>query len=143
MKDWNETRSIIAKWSRYLLFNGIFATSIYFGLFTDGWWTDGAANLALVIGWATGIFGAMILLGIELSKRPGADDDYIEMLARQEPSVIPFWFDLTFDLIVTVAFIWSGYIVLSLFYIISIIALKAVRDVPKNMVLSRLKSQKS
>ena len=128
------------KWLRYIIINTIFASSIYFGFFCG---INGAANLALFMGWITGILGCITLLAIGIDNSESGKGEFIELMSRQDPPVVPFWFDLIFDIAVTAAFIWSGHYILAIFYIISIYAGKAIRDIPKDLMLKKLKSQQS
>jgi hypothetical protein len=104
---------------------------------------DGFENLALFIGWITGIVGTIVLIGITLDKQPSAKGELIESLMRQNPSVVPFTIDLVFDIGVLVAFVWTGHYVLVFFYLMSIYAGKEIRDLPKDIMLNKLKSQQS
>jgi hypothetical protein len=126
------------RWLRYFAINGLFVTCIYFGLFMG---VEGAANVALFMGWVTGIMGTILMLAIAVDSRPSAEGDLIESLSRQDPSPIPFWFDLMFDLCVVFAFVWTGHYILTFFYVISISAGKTMRDIPKNVMLRKLRSQ--
>lgn len=134
IKDITKTKTYM--WCRYIVINAIFATAIYFGLFLG---ITGAENLALFMAWITGILGTLLLIGLALDK----DGAMEESLSRSEPSPVPFWFDFIFDIGVSLAFIWTGHYMLVIFYIFSIAAGKAIRDVPKNVMLKKLKSQQS
>jgi len=128
-------------WARYFLINGIFAASIYFGLFLG---IEGPTNLALFMGWVTGILGTAFLIILLLAGYAGIYDKFEESVSRTgSPLVVPFWFDLIFDLCVVAAFVWTGHYILTIFYIISIIVGKIIRDIPKNVVLRTLTSQQS
>lgn len=132
-------------WLRYIVINVVFAAAIYFGMFAElhgGTNINGAENLALFMAWLTGILGTVILIGLAAEKA-NKSTNYSEVLARSDPSVVPFEVDLVFDICVTLAFVWTGHIVLVFFYILSIYAGKQVRDIPKNMVLNKLMSQQS
>ena len=124
----------------YIALNSIFAASIYYGLFQGH---EGAANLAVFMGWMTGIMGTLVLVALSINQKKRAPGDYIEFMGRQDPSPIPYAVDLMFDICVCIAFIWTGYQWLTLFYIVSIFAVKAMRDVPKNEMLNKLQGQKS
>lgn len=128
---------------RYFVVNGVFAASIYYGMFAelfDGVNIAGAENLALFMAWVTGILGSVVAIAFAVEKSKGTQE-YSEIVARSDPSPIPFWFDLLFDMCVCAALVWTGHYILVLFYIVSIYAGKALRDVPKNMVLNKLMSQ--
>ncbi len=107
-----------------------------------GEYADGLENLALFMGWATGIAGSLILLALSLENSKGGHD-LAETLARHTQSPVPFVVDCAFDILVATAFVFTGHIVLALFYIVSIYAGKAVRDIPKDIMLRNLKSQQS
>jgi len=125
-------------WARYIAINTGFVACIYYGFFLG---IDGAANVAVFIAWWTGLTGVIFAIGITLDSAEHAKGELLDMLARREPSVVPFWFDLTFDIAVVTAFIWSGYYWVTFFYIISIHAGKMLRDLPADIMLKKLKSQ--
>ena len=131
-------QSKTGRWIRYLILNGIFATSIYYGLFHGH---EGAANLALFMAWVTAFFGVLILVALAINEGKRTPGDYIEFVSRQDPSPIPFEVDAIFDIGVCIAFIWTGYHVLTLFYILSIFAAKKMRNVPRDEMLKKLQGQ--
>lgn len=128
------------KWARYLGINSLFAVCIYFGFFAPEL-IEGAANVAVFMAWGTGILGAFILIVITLDSRPDAKGDLLEIFTRMDPSVVPFWFDVIFDFCVVIAFIWSGYYWVSVFYLVSIHAGRILRELPQDIMLKKLKSQ--
>jgi len=129
-------------YARYIVVNTIFAACLYYGFFEQ---VEGAKNVALFMAWITGLLGVLIMFGLFIDDLDNNDNkgDLRETFARMPQSVIPFPIDLAFDLALTCTFIWFGHYILALFYIVSIYAGKAVRDVPKNMILNKLKSQQS
>ena len=135
-------QSKITRWVWYLIANGIFAGSIYYGLILGkGEYASYAANLALFMGWVTAFFGVLVLTALTINagrRRPG---DYIEFVSRQDPSPIPFELDLVFDICISIAFIITGHQVLAIFYIVSIFAGKKMRDVPRDELLNKLMGQ--
>lgn len=122
-------------WTRYILINGIFGAAVYFGLITGH---DNAANVALFMGWIASIMGCLIILGLWLEKQNNSTE-LSDMLARQDPSIVPYPIDLTFDALVTLAFAWSGHYILAGFYIVQMMACKELRDIPKNVMLRTLR----
>ena len=127
-------------WARYIVINSAFVACIYYGFFEG---IEGAANVAVFMAWFTGIAGLIFWIGITLDSLENAKGEMLDMLARRDPSVVPFWFDLTFDIGVVLAFVWSGYYWVTFFYLISIQAGKMLRDLPADIMLKKLKSQQS
>jgi len=127
-------------WTRYTIINALFVGCIYFGLFEGH---DGAANVALFLGWFTVAAAIFIMTIRAIAAYAGVSDAFNEQMSRMEPSVIPFWFDAIFDTLIVLAFVYTSYQVLAVFYVFSIFTGKLIRDIPKDLVLKKLKSQQS
>jgi hypothetical protein len=82
------------RFARYCLFNGVFAASIWFGLFKG---VDGAQNIVLFMAW----FGFCVSW-VSLS------DEVTKSLAERLPPV-PIWFDALFDFATVAALVWFGW----------------------------------
>jgi len=133
----DNTKTILT-WARYVTVNTLFVLCIYFGLFLGH---DGAANIALFIGWITVAASIFLLLMLIAAIGLGQSDQFDEAFSRTEQSPVPFWFDVTFDVLVVLAFVYTGHGVLAAFYILNIFVGKHLRDIPKNVVLKKLKGQ--
>ncbi len=122
---------ILIKRARYIIINIVFAISIYYGFFEN---IEGALNVALFMAWGMGILGTIILLGFWSDYNRTAKILYTD---GYTPSA-PFWFDCLFDLCVLVVFVYFGYIWLSIFYTLGIVAGGVVRDSQKDLTLQSL-----
>ncbi len=89
---------------RYLGMNGLFAYSIYAGMYLK---QDGFLNIALFMAWGSIILSFSMWI-----------DKVIEGVKEKLANpVIPIWFDAVFDFTVTFAFIYNGYIFLPIMYL--------------------------
>jgi len=113
---------------RYFLLNGIFAVSIYYGLWEK---IDGYLNVALFIGWFTAATSIFFLR-----------KSFIESIADKliNPTV-PNWFDISFDIGVVFSFIYNSYFWLGGAYLFHIIVLSGARQMAKEIVGKRRELQ--
>lgn len=116
---------------RYIIINGIFAVSLYYGFFEG---VNGAKNVALFFGWVSGIFGTFIFAGLAIDS-----GKFSKELAKSVQPAVPFVIDLIFDMGVLCIFVWFGHYILGMFYLVQIVAGKKIRDVPKKVVMDKLK----
>ncbi len=121
--------------TQYIIFNVIFLVSIYFGFFEN---VEGAKNLALFIAWVTSLMGTLILLAF-LIESSDKTSNFSKSLCRHPEHVVPYPIDLILDLIAVGVFIWFNHFILGIFYFLHMIAVKQVRDTPKNIMLKKLK----
>jgi len=93
---------------RWVLFNGGFSASIYFGAYLEH---DGASNVAMFIAWVTIVMSLLLL-----------SDTFIEKIKEKalKPSV-PRWVDVFFDTAVIFSLIYIGWIITGVFYFIHLI----------------------
>ena len=140
-----ETKAKLIGLIKYVVLNSIFAAALYFGFIDVGHeYAEGANNFAVFIGWCYVVIGLIVIVGLTIDEQENnpRKGELTEKLARtMTPSVVPFAFDLMYDLCVLAIFIWFGHYVLAAFYITSIYAGKALRNVPKDVMLRNLKSQ--
>ena len=130
------------QWARYIGINGLFTVCIYFGFFAPAL-NDGAANVALFLAWMTAIAGTFLLVIMMLASYLGFYEQFEDAFAKREQSVVPFWFDFAFDMCVILASVYLGYWILAIFYLLSVAVGKHLRDIPQNVMMKKLKSQKS
>lgn len=98
------------RYVRWGILNGIFAVSIYYGFFEG---VSGAENIALFMGWFTGVVGTIAFLSEYVRK------ETIKSLLEKEAKMVPYPIDLTFDLVVIGVFIWTGMVWLPIMYLLS------------------------
>lgn len=91
---------------RWLLVNGIFGASIYFGLFLGN---EGAENIAYFIAWWCFILSLFCF------------NDTVAKQMQKKKRFIPRSVDCVFDAIITFCFIYHGGIATGIFYAIHII----------------------
>jgi len=99
----------------------VLALSIYFGLLSPTP-INGAANIALFVGWAYGTLG--VLSGIALFLDP---DDIIKKTTQKTDWAVPLEVDLVIDVCFLLAYIWSGHWVLGTFYMIAVFVFGFIR----------------
>ena len=100
---------------RWLLYNGGFAASIYFGVYGGN---DGFSNITIVFAWLT-IVSSFFLLS----------DKFVADIAKKgkAPSV-PRSVDILFDVSVIVSLVYAGWIVTGIGYLIHLIFLQGSYD---------------
>lgn len=101
-------------YSRWLLMNGLFLMSIYFGFVEE---VEGAKNIALFIAWATSIIGLS-----------SYSDIVIKEIFKKQSRLVNRTLYVSFCSCVLFVFLWYGHIVLSIFYLLHIIALGRLHD---------------
>ena len=79
---------------KYIAFNTGFALFVYYGLFEG---VEGAGNAAIFFAWTLGILSLFVM-----------NDDVIKK-HKEKGFSVPYWVDASFDLGITVAFVWCGY----------------------------------
>lgn len=104
---------------RYIIFNGIFAYSIYEGLYNGN---NGFENVAVFMGWFLSITSFIIILFMQ--------DPVLEKIERKNlieisQRSVPEWVDVLFDLCITISFVYKEYIALPMFYIIHMLIISA------------------
>lgn len=115
--------------------HGLFALAVYLGFFEN---IEGAKNIAVGVGWLLGVVGVMALVAISINREIMAREMYKN---NYMPSV-PFVIDAAFDLVIVSVFLWFGHQWLSAFYIIQIIAGKAIRDITKEYTFEMLQKDR-
>jgi hypothetical protein len=122
----------------YIIINGIFAVCLYYGFFEG---VGGAKNVALAIGWFMGILSLLVLLALNIPRTRKA---YARALYEQEwqPSV-PYAVDVVYDLCVLFIFVWFGHYFLSVFYLLSMVATKGIREVGKEYTFETLITERN
>ncbi len=106
---------------RYFLVNGIFASSIYFGMYKEGY--EGAINIAVFYGYLISIVRLFY----------NRDDFLKENSTKLLYGPVPLWLDQSLNLIILLSFLYKGYFLLSSFYLAGIISYLIARDSAKNI----------
>lgn len=105
------------RYFRYSLVNGVFALSIYYGLFIGN---ENMANIAYFMAWVLGLCSCFVL------------DSKVKQQIRDAKPSVPLWFDSIFNIIVVVCFTWVGaFITATVYGLGSILVWGAVKDVRK------------
>ena len=97
---------------RFILINTGFAVCLYFGLVED---VNGAINVALFIAWFHVFVGIMCV------------SETVAVEIRKNKRTVPFEFDITYDLLVTLAFLWHGYWVVGVLYLLASLLVEGAR----------------
>jgi len=111
----------INKVLKYIIFNATFAIFIYYGLVLDN---AGAANVAIFVGWITSLLGLLMLIP---DIRETVISDKLEKKTL-ELSDVPRTFDLVLDISICILFVYYGYFLLSIIYLLHIIGLNLYKD---------------
>lgn len=100
----------ILKWA---LWNGIFATFLYFGLVRG---VSGAENVAVFVVWSLGVISLFSL-----------SDEAVKTMVKKGFSV-PIYIDIIFDFSVLVCLLWFSYIWAGMAYFIHILMFYGLRN---------------
>ena len=122
---------------RYIVINGIFVACLYYG-FAEG--MDGPLNVALAIGWITAVLGIIILLAFVADEEKMTAKIAEELEKKDAKFGMPKWFDVIFDIAVTITFLWFGHIFLSVLYGLHILGGIKVRNAKTMSLYNTLKN---
>lgn len=103
----------IKKQFNWLFFNGLFLAAIYYGLFEG---INGAKNIAIFVAWLTFIISLSML-----------HDDVVKII-KKNGKYMPQWVDAIFDICVICSFLWFGYFITAIAYLISVLITHSARS---------------
>lgn len=104
---------------KWFLFNGLFGLAIYYGFYIGN---ENAARVAIFIAWVAAILSLCCL-----------SDDIREALRKKGRSV-PAPIDVTFDLLVVLAFVWHGAVATGVAYLVHLLMLNGSYGAKKGRV---------
>ena len=124
---------------KYSIFNGIFAYCIWLGFFMETEYSSGAQNVALFMAWLVSLICFFMTFGVAQMKRMQKEDKPVDMKSIKSlkktvsGSPVPKEFDITFDLLVTIAFVFAGAWPTAIVYFIHIPVTQAFKSIVKEL----------
>ena len=123
---------------RYLFINSLFAGCMYLGFYKE---INGFENAALVVGWITTLLGLIVYFAFSVNERE-MNEQISEAIRKGTKNMkfgMPHWFDILFDVLVGLTFIWYDHQVLGVLYLCHIAAGFKVRHAVYNHTFDLLK----